>query len=106
MSLDNETDTYEFHEIVDRGRSLFNALLAQYSKAIHREVLEENANELLIKDYRKYKKNFKEISCSLVNLGSIAEVEKILNKHSVIYKSNLEKVKNKETLAILDKEIT
>lgn len=101
MSLDNETDTYEFHEMVDRGRSLFNVLQAQYSQAIRREEIAENTNELLIEDYRKYKEYFKEKSHSLVKLGSIAEVENILNKHSVLYKSNLEKVNNQESLAIL-----
>ena len=102
MSLKNETDTYEFHEMVDRGQSLFNELLAQYGKAIHREEQEEITNELLIEDYRRYKEYFKDSYRNLVKLGSIEEVYNVIKKHSVIYKSNLEKVKNKESLAILD----
>jgi geranylgeranyl pyrophosphate synthase len=101
MSHDNETDTYEFHEMVDRGQSLFNSLLAQYGKAIHREEQEENTNELLIEAYREHKEYFKNNSRRLVKLGSIEEVYKVIKEYSVIYKSNLEKVRNHKALAIL-----
>ena len=101
MSLDNETDTYEFHEMVERGQCLFNALMAQYGHAIRREELEENSNQLLIDAYREYLELFKESYRNLVNLGSIAEVYNVIKKHSVIYKSNLEKTRNQESLAIL-----
>lgn len=89
-SVDGEPEkNWEFHETVATGQRLFNAMVAQYGKAIHKESSNVDVNMSLVKVYQNNIEVLKDTSRSLINLPE-KQVINTTKKFSVIYKANLQ----------------